>query len=109
MASSNELKRVAPEAEAAVSGIISALDRAERVLGYAVSHSLPAEAAALADNEIVVSNIDKDRLVDLVALLASVAFHLRGRANPDNSAQTVFGATPMTAAQMKTAVDKLGI
>lgn len=106
MAATNELKRVAREAEAAASGIQAALDRAERVMDYAIAHSLATELTGLAAGEIIDSNINKERCVDSTALLANLIYYLRGRASGGN---TVAGAAPLNAASLKTLTDKLGL
>lgn len=108
MAASIELKRVATEAEAAVSGLQSALDRAERVLEYYVSMGLSTELAGLATNEIISGNIDKDRTQLAGVLLASIAFYLRAMEGA-TTGQTVLDTTPLTAAELKEHMDKLGI
>lgn len=108
MAASIELKRVATEAEAAVSGLQSALDRAERVLEYYVSMSLSTELAALAANEVISGNIDKDRLQLAGVLLASVSYYLRALEG-DTAGQTILDSTPLTAAELKDHMSKLGI
>lgn len=102
-----ELKRVARESEAAISGLQSALDRASRAVPYYNVQSLSDELTALSADQIVDGNIDKDRVIDLLTLSANLLYYLRGMEGSSNN--TILETAPLNAANLKAYTDKLGI
>ena len=107
MAASIELQRASSEVNAAASGIQAALDRAERALAYYQAQGLSGEMAALAADEVITSNIDKDRAQDAAILSANLIFYLRGEG--DGAGNTVLGSAPLNAASLKTLNDRVSI
>lgn len=104
---SNELERVATNADSSIRQLQNALDLMERFLQYHDTHNLQTELDGLAAGEVVVGEITKERLQTLVELGDSVAYYLRSVTN--GSGSTIGGNTPLGAGNLQDRIQKLGI
>lgn len=102
-----ELSRVATEVNAAVSGLQSALDRAERALAYFDAHDLGAELTGLAAGAVITGDVNKERAAAAGTLAANLIYYIRGV--QAGAGQTLLGAAPLAPADLKALSDKLAI